>query len=370
MEGNPAVWVERGWKHFKCFRANSGCAEKSYRDLAALFQKSKLPRINALELTRKYQQPRKSVINGLLRRGDVANIIGGSKARKSFWVMQLVLSIAAGIKFLAWDTIQGRVLLIDNELRGDDLASRLIAMSRAMGLVWEDVAPNIDIMTLRGSLADLGAIRDELCSLPPESYSLVAVDALYKCLPRGCDENSNSDMTAAYVMLDEAAERHNCAAAIVHHTSKGAQHQKSVADMGSGAGAQSRSADAHIVLRAHEDPDTVVLMAILRSQKPIEPLCLVFDYPLWRLAPDKNPDAVAIINKKPVPTLDAFVGTIPIEPVPKTKALTHAKRILCTSKSSIDVLLDAAIEAGLVEIETPANRRLGHTIRRIQKEAA
>src|SRR4030095_16765759 len=138
---------------------------------------------------------------------------------------------------------------------------------------------------------DLSTIRDELCGLPSDTYSLVIIDALYKALPAGVDENSNSNITQMYVLLDETAEKHNCATTVVHHTSKGSQHGKAVSDMGSGAGAQSRSADVHIVLREHEDKDTVVLQAIVRSQQPIEPVCLVFEYPLWRLAPEKDPDS-------------------------------------------------------------------------------
>ena len=144
------------------------------------------------------------------------------------------MSIAAGTDFLVWPTVPGRVLLIDNELRGDDLARRLTGMAAAMGLAWESVAGNLDIVPLRGTLADVNAIRDELCNLPPDSYSLVIVNALYKTLPAGTDENSNSNMTACYVLFDESAEKQNCALAVVHHTSKGAQHQKSVSDIGAG----------------------------------------------------------------------------------------------------------------------------------------
>ncbi len=78
----------------------------------------------------------------------------------------------------------------------------------------------------------MNAIRDELCNLPPDSYSLVIVDALYKTLPAGTDENSNSNMTACYVLFDESAEKQNCALAVVHHTSKGDSIGKSVSDMG------------------------------------------------------------------------------------------------------------------------------------------
>ena len=194
-EGNPAMWRQDGVPHFKCFRAKTGCDQFTFADLQAYLHRPTLNRVNAGELVEKYLRPRSVVVRRLIRHGDVVNVIGGPKARKSFLVMQLALCIASGTPFLGWETVQGRVLLIDNELRGDDLAYRLTAMAKAMGLRWDDVAGYIDIMPLRGKLADLTTIRDELCGLPPDTYSLVILDALYKALPAGVDENSNSNIT-------------------------------------------------------------------------------------------------------------------------------------------------------------------------------
>jgi len=364
-EGNPAVWIKNGVPIFKCHRANK-CGQKTFADLQALSSHPKLRLINALDLPEKYPHVRPQVVKGLIRRGDVCNVIGGPKARKSFLVMLLALCVASGRRFLAWETVQGRVLLIDNELRGDDLARRMMAMAEAMGLRWEEVAQHIDIMPLRGTLADLNAICGELCNLPSDTYSLVIVDALYKALPAGTDENSNSDMTRAYVLLDASAEKHNCATTVVHHTSKGNQREKSVSDMGSGAGAQSRSAGAHIVLREHEDKDTVVLQAIVRSQKPVDPICLVFEYPLWRVAPDKDPANTAMSNKKPTPTLDDFLATLPTEPGAKSDVLAWSKTKLGCSKDTIKALVQEAKSRGLVEIAAPANKTLAHTIRKLK----
>lgn len=366
-EGNPAVWRQDGVPQFKCFRAKAGCDQFTFADLQAFLHRPALNRVNAGELVEKYLRPRSVVIHRLIRHGDVVNVIGGPKARKSFLVMQLALCIASGTPFLGWKTVQGRVLLIDNELRGDDLAYRLTAMAKALDLHWEDVAGYIDIMPLRGKLADLTTIRDELCGLPPDTYSLVIIDALYKALPAGVDENSNSNITQMYVLLDQTAEKHNCAMTVVHHTSKGSQQGKSVSDMGSGAGAQSRSADVHIVLREHEDKDTVVLQAIVRSQQPIEPLCLTFAYPLWQAAPGKDPNNVAV-SKRPAVTLDAFLNTLPLEPEPKLEVLAATKQALKVSRTELLALVAESTKRGLIEVTKPSNKKLPHTIRRIMQQ--
>ncbi len=364
-EGNPAVWLTNGDPRFKCFRANH-CGGKGFSDLQASFKRPKIKRVSALELAKLYSKPRESVVVGLFRRGDVVNIIGGPKSRKSFLVALLAICVAAGIPFLGWETVKGRVLLIDNELQGDDLVRRLMGIAKALGLEWEAVAQNIDVMKLRGTLADLYTIRDEL-KADPGRYSLVIVDALYKSLPADTDENSNGDMTRAYVVLDNIAETNECATTVVHHTSKGTQSNKSVSDMGSGAGAQSRSADAHIVLREGEDDDIIVVNAIVRSLAPIKPLCIRFDWPLWRLAPDKDPHKLAIgPNRKATVALDTFVAAIPTNPTLLKLVRANVKAQFNLSRDTLDLLIEAAKNAELVEIGVLKAKGSPQTIRRIE----
>lgn len=76
---------------------------------------------------------------------------------------------------------------------------------------------------------------------------------------------------------------------MIHHTSKGGQSDKRVVDVGSGAGAQSRAADCHIVLREHEEDDVFVLDAAVRSFPPVEPLALRWNFPLWHPTDSVDP---------------------------------------------------------------------------------
>ena len=362
-EGNAACWIRDGQPVFKCFRQKCG---GSFADLVARVTPTRLATTSLESLPAKFPKPRGIVVEGLIRRGDVVNLVGGPKARKSFLVMQLALCVASGIPFLGRATTQGRVLLIDNELRGDDLARRAQAMASAMGLDWHTTA-NIETMLLRGQLADLNTIKAAVAKVPAGTFSLIVVDALYKTLPKGTDENSNSDITAAYITLDGIAEGQDCASVVVHHTSKGTQHAKAVSDMGAGAGAQSRSADVHLVLRDHEDADTVVLAAVVRSQRPVDPICIQFMHPLWRVAPDKNPGSIAVAGKKPSATLADFLETIPVAPSPKKETLAATKLALGISRDSLDALTHEATKRGLIEIVVPSNRTSPHLISRSTK---
>ena len=92
-----------------------------------------------------------------------------------------------------------------------------------------------------------------------------------------------------YNILDEYAAELGAAWANIHHASKGTQSDKSVTDVGAGAGSQSRAADTHIILRPHEQDGLVVLDAALRSFPPVEPLVLQWSYPLWRPAEGVDP---------------------------------------------------------------------------------
>ncbi len=88
-------------------------------------------------------------------------------------------------------------------------------------------------------------------------------------------------MMAIYNRLDHYAAMWDAAIVVVHHSSKGAQGDKSVTDVGSGAGAISRAADTHIVIRPHERPELCVLECVTRSFKSPEPVSIKFTWPLW-----------------------------------------------------------------------------------------
>ena len=225
------------------------------------------------------------IIDGLLRRGETANIIAASKVGKSWLVYLLLLSVVMGLDWLGkFPCRMGRVLLIDNELHPSNLASRIKTVAQAMGLQPEDYESALDIITLRGRLTDLVRLLVHLESIEPGEYDLIVFDAFYRGLPAGVSENDNGQVAMLYNAIDAAIERLRCAWVNIHHASKGSQTDKAVTDVGAGAGSQSRAADAHIVLRPHEEPGVVVLDAAVRSFAPIEPVALRWFFPLWQLA--------------------------------------------------------------------------------------
>lgn len=152
-------------------------------------------------------------------------------------------------------------------------------MDRQINLI--ENGDGIDVICLRGQNVDIHQIESRLAEIKPGDYALVILDALYRAIPSGTSENDNAQMMAIYNRLDFYAEAWNCAVAVVHHASKGYQGDKSITDVGAGAGSISRAADTHIVIRPHEEPHLSVMEVVTRSSKSPEPVSIRFEYPLW-----------------------------------------------------------------------------------------
>ena len=131
------------------------------------------------------------------------SLIGAPKTCKSWMVMQLALSIAGGKPFLGMETIPGRVIIFDLELRLDNIRRRLRQVAKTMGAT-PRAPERVDFVSLKGKSISLKDIKTELLS-HDEKYALVVLDPLYKALA-GTDENSNGEMTEQFAILDAIAE--------------------------------------------------------------------------------------------------------------------------------------------------------------------
>lgn len=240
------------------------------------------------------------LIDGILRRGETTNIIASSKTGKSFLAGGLAWSVSTGERWLGRDVVQGKVLIIDNELHPETLASRLKEIAKSRQIDVNRFKDAIHVVTLRGLSVDIHALGSRLASIQPGDYALVIIDALYRMLPEGTSENDNAQMMAIYNRLDHYAMQWHCGIVVVHHASKGQQGDKAVTDVGSGAGAIARAPDSHIAIRPHEDEDKglAVLEARVRSFKPPQPICIRFEYPLWHEVEGITPSVKKPLQRK------------------------------------------------------------------------
>lgn len=291
--------------------------------------------VRVSDLVAAYPKLRPEVVRGLLREGETMNVIAPPKTGKSWLVIDLALSIAAGVPWLeTYETVQGDVLVLDNELHRETLSFRyakVIEQSQAIvrsGNVdcrrrgyGPEALNRVTVRNLRGELRDLSSLGRWIRSQPKGKYRLVVLDAFYRFMPREWDENDNGTMAQIYNLLDSYASHLGAAIACVHHASKGSQAGKSVTDVGAGAGAQSRAVDTHLVLRAHEEDKAIVLDAATRSFPPIEPRCFRWQFPFWESAPDLDPRQLK--TEKPKRRLKGEATEEPaVEPWTATRVLS------------------------------------------------
>ncbi|MCL4198923.1 MAG: AAA family ATPase [Phycisphaerales bacterium] len=250
------------------------------------------------ELVDAHPRLRPPVVEGLLREGETMNVIAPSKTGKSWLTLDFAIAVATGTPWLdRYETVAGDVLIIDNELHRETSANRVPKVAAARGIAMERIRDHIFVENLRGQLRDIFLLEPYFCAIEPGRYKVIILDAFYRFMPVGGDENDNGTMASIYNLIDRYAERLGCCFVMIHHSTKGNQSGKSVTDVGAGAGAQSRAADAHLILRPHEEPGTVVLDAAVRSWPPIEPVCLRWLFPVWNM--DESLDPANLRKEKP-----------------------------------------------------------------------
>jgi hypothetical protein len=357
-------------------RTRRGAAlAKTYREPAEELAPSAMPQpLSVRQLMEHYPVLRPPVIHGLLRQGETMNVISAQKMGKSWMVTDLALATAMGREWMGFQTEPGEVLIIDNELHGETIANRVPKVAAARSIPLDDIADRVYVENLRGRLVDIFRMEDYFLALERDRFRIIILDAFYRFLPKETDENDNGTMANIYNAVDAYADRLGCSFVLVHHSTKGNQSGKAVTDVGAGAGAQSRAADTHLILRPHEETDVVVLDAAVRSWPPIQARCLRWVFPLWTPADDldpallrperprkprRKPEAPSVPQPEPW-TVERFVGQfIGAEPRAKQAIIASAK-MEGVNRRDAEGLFSLAIESGAVHRWAgPANKPQG-----------
>lgn len=125
-------------------------------------------------------QYRPAVIEGLLRRSEILNLISAPKVGKSWLAMQLAIAAATGGRWLGRNVHMGRVLLVDCELHDETIEVRLKKVAEAMGVNIDEAAPNIQILTLRNIEADIISVETVVAdNFPPGYFGLITTRPMH-----------------------------------------------------------------------------------------------------------------------------------------------------------------------------------------------
>jgi len=182
------------------------------------------------------------LIEGLLSVRSKMMIAGPSKARKSWTLLDLALSIASGSDWLGFPCRQGKVIFIDGELHKEQICSRVEMVAESRGLDgWQE---NLRIWPMRGQMRDVTSLVQSLMvTLMRERPAAVFLDPIYKMLGDR-DENAAGEINDLLNELEKVAQSVGCCVIYSHHYAKGDAGEKSPIDRASGSGVWARDPDA------------------------------------------------------------------------------------------------------------------------------
>ena len=217
-------------------------------------------------------EPERPVVQGLIDCGDRVSIVGQSKARKSFYAMQLALAIATGILLLGIPTVRHRVLLVNGEIRAAPYKKRLRRMIVKMGvdpagLDWLHVVNASDC-------PDSVSFDWIIAQARKHGAQVVVLDPFYLMVG---DESDQVEVKQAIREVKRFAAE-DMTLIMVFHAAKGRIGDRQVIDRISGSGIFARDASTMLSLCEHAtEPDAVVVTPVTRNHPPTEPRTIRFE---------------------------------------------------------------------------------------------
>ena len=203
----------------------------------------------------------KWLVKDLIPDGGLAVVYGQPKSCKTFWALDMALSIASGKSFHGLETRHGRVTYIAAEGGPARLHERALA--------WESThGANLDraikwLITERIDLTDGSDVAEFIKGLDGPR-DVVVIDTLARCMSG--DENVQKDMGAFVAGCDRIREATGAAVLVVHHEGK---------DAGKGARGSNvlrGAVDTGIRVRREESGVVVVSVEDQRDGEPLPPM--------------------------------------------------------------------------------------------------
>ena len=252
--------------------------------------------LNAADLLVKDPPPLDFVLDETLDIGDKMAVIGASKQRKSFFLQQMSISLAAGRDFLNWRIPKPRrVLYVQFEIRGHHLHRRLLKLAAGMGITPGDIGDRLQLISARGKRGFRGRACVEWITHKAKEMGaeVIMLDPLYK-ISDGV-ENAAEDFKTILASFDEMSEDTGAAVIFIHHDKKGVSGDSQTIDRGAGSGVLARDFDTSIVLTPHcSEPDISVVDVVARNYPPQDSFSIEWYYGeggvRFNLAEDVAPD--------------------------------------------------------------------------------
>lgn len=228
------------------------------------------------------------IVRRLLHQGSKMIIGGSSKARKTWGLMDLALSVSTGNDWWGFHTYKSRVCYINLELQDAFFAWRLDDLCKQKG-----VTPEVgwfDVLNLRGRVETVESLRLKYTPfLRAGHFSLLIIDPSYKLLG-GRDENSAGEIATLLNEFEKIAVDIDAAIVFASHYSKGNQALKEFMDRIGGSGVFARDPDTVLTMTQHEENDCFTVESRCRNLASPPPFVVRWEYPLFHRDDDMNPD--------------------------------------------------------------------------------
>lgn len=224
---------------------------------------------SAAELLTMDIDPMKYHLEGVLPEKGFSMLAGPFKGGKSFFIIQLALSLARGDPFLGFGTRQSRVLILSGEGGQELLRARLIKMAKEeRGL--ENILFYIPEKNL--DLADENNRADVIATCENNKVDVVVVDPLIKFNTK--DENSTKEMADFINGIHDLRHSAGVAVLVAHHTRKPGKDGTNGGHEARGSSVLAGEVDSLLMLKKRDEDFT--LNFTLRWAEEPDPIRLEF----------------------------------------------------------------------------------------------
>ena len=247
------------------------------------------------------------IVTGLIHVGELVEIVAPSKCRKSFFALQLGLSVATGIKFLNWAVPRPRTVTYFNiEIQDQWFKLRIQNMVRN-AFTNSDVS-RLTFTSTRGQ--GIPSLRDAITAhIRAHKPQFAIIDPMY--LIHDEDENDQTGIKELLRQLQDLGTQCQCALVMIHHDAKGKPGDRDKRDRGSGTNISGRIIDMRVILTPHkDDPDNLVCVESIGRNVPpsqgftamfkdgsFRPVNVEVSKDTSRLTEDKNKIASAAVRR-------------------------------------------------------------------------
>ena len=313
------------------------------------------------------------VVDELFEPGDKGEIIAPSKARKSFFTIDLAAHMAAGRDFLCFKIPRPRrVLLFNLEIKPAWMKRRFYRRLAAYGIRPEEIRDTFHVVNARGKGQ---VVREQAVEAVKRAGAEVAiVDPRYKLLLPTESENAGEGVQGVLDLQDQMAEA-GAAAILVGHDGKGAAGDRDDRDRGAGSGWTGRDCDFRIVLSPHaDDPQEMLVLSLMRRNfPPFEPVSLRHEGDSFQLDEGTAPRKETSFTRKqgaqtarPLDTLRPVV----LEVLRKAGQTLNSRSLVAKVQEAARIgekravaLIGLCEEAGEI-VSTPRQAKKGGEVRR------